>query len=68
MNMRKLLLCVFVSGGFVSGGLFPGGFFPGKAARSQTAAGSIRGTITDPTNAPVPGAKVTAADVDRNVE
>src|SRR6476646_574882 len=36
-------------------------------AWSQTSTGSIRGTITDPTNAPVPTAKVTATDVERGV-
>src|SRR5579872_4697924 len=36
-------------------------------AWSQTSTGSIRGTITDPTNAAVPNAKVTATDVDRGV-
>ena len=37
------------------------------AAWAQTSTGSIRGTITDPTNAAVPTAKVTATDVDRGV-
>ena len=37
------------------------------AAWSQTSTGSIRGTITDPSNAAVPNAKVTATDVDRGV-
>ena len=35
---------------------------------SQSYTGSIRGTITDNTNAAVPAAKVTATDVDRNVD
>src|SRR5215472_11351620 len=35
------------------------------ASWSQTSTGSIRGTITDPTNAAVPNAKVTALDVER---
>src|ERR1019366_1949968 len=52
-NMRKLLCCTL---------------FSCIVAWSQTATGSIRGTITDPTKAPVPGAKVIATDVDRNVE
>ena len=51
--MRKLLCCAL---------------FSCAVAWSQTATGSIRGTITDPTKAPVPGAKVIATDVDRNVE
>src|SRR5579871_4949173 len=38
------------------------------AGWSQTSSGSIRGTITDPSSAAVPNAKVTATDVDRNVE
>ena len=42
--------------------------FSGIVAWSQSGTGSIRGTITDPSKAPVPGAKVTASDVDRNVE
>ena len=37
-------------------------------AWSQTSTGSIRGTITDSTNAAVPNAKVTATDVDRGVD
>ncbi|MBZ5623672.1 MAG: carboxypeptidase-like regulatory domain-containing protein, partial [Acidobacteriia bacterium] len=51
--MKKLLCCVL---------------FSCIAAWSQTATGSIRGTVTDPTKAAVPGAKVIATDVDRNVE
>src|SRR5262249_55070955 len=35
---------------------------------SQSYTGSIRGTITDNTKAAVPAAKVTATDVDRNVD
>lgn len=37
------------------------------AAWSQTSTGSIRGTVTDPTSAAVPNAKVIAADADRGV-
>src|SRR6266550_2110580 len=35
---------------------------------SQSFTGSIRGTITDNTKAPVPAAKVTVTDADRNVD
>src|SRR3954447_17825951 len=35
---------------------------------SQSFTGSIRGTITDSGNAAVPGAKITATDVDRGVD
>src|SRR5882724_10463347 len=35
---------------------------------SQSFTGSIRGTITDNTKAPIPSAKVTATDADRNVD
>ena len=35
---------------------------------SQSYTGSIRGTVTDTSKAPVAGAKVTATDADRNVE
>jgi hypothetical protein len=38
------------------------------AVWSQTSTGSIRGTITDPSQAAVPSAKVTATDVDRGVD
>lgn len=38
------------------------------AAWSQTPTGSIRGTVTDPSSAAVPNAKVTATDVDRGVQ
>ena len=51
--MRKLQVCVI---------------FSCLAAWSQTFTGSIRGTITDPTQAAVPNAKVIAIDVDRKVE
>ena len=37
-------------------------------AWSQTFTGSIRGTLTDPTRAAVPDARVTATDADRNVQ
>ncbi|HWP85155.1 MAG TPA: carboxypeptidase-like regulatory domain-containing protein, partial [Terriglobia bacterium] len=37
------------------------------AAWGQTFTGSIRGTITDSTQAAVPSARITATDVDRNV-
>ncbi len=50
--MRRVLLLVLLSS---------------FAAWSQTSTGSIRGTVTDPTNAAVPNAKVTATDVDRGV-
>jgi hypothetical protein len=53
LTMRKLQFCVFLSC---------------LAAWSQTFTGSIRGTITDPTAAAVPNAKVVATDVDRNTE
>jgi len=36
-------------------------------SRAQSSTGSIRGTITDATKAPVPNAKITATDADRNV-
>src|ERR1041385_6570196 len=35
---------------------------------AQSFTGSIRGTVTDSTHGAVPNAKVTAVDVDRNVE
>jgi hypothetical protein len=50
--MRKAAGCLFVS----------------FLVWAQTYTGSIRGTITDPTQAAVPNAKVTATDVDRKVE
>jgi hypothetical protein len=37
-------------------------------ALAQSYTGSIRGTITDNTKAPVPGARITATDADRNVD
>ncbi len=43
-------------------------FLACTVAWSQTSSGSIRGTIMDPSNAAVPNAKVTAIDVDRNVD
>ena len=50
--MRRVILLVLLSA---------------AAAWSQTATGSIRGTLTDPSGAAVPNAKVTAIDVDRGV-
>ena len=47
--------------------IFCGVLFTCIAAWSQTSTGSIRGTITDPSNAAVPNAKVTATDVDRGL-
>lgn len=42
--------------------------FAGVAARSQTSgAGTINGTVTDPNNAVVPGARVTVVNVDTGV-
>lgn len=43
-------------------------FFLSVVAWTQSYTGSIRGTITDNTKASVPGAKITASDVDRNVD
>jgi hypothetical protein len=51
--MRNLRLLVF--------------FICAAVGQSQTSTGSIRGTITDPTNLAVPTAKVTATDVDRGI-
>ena len=51
--MRRSLVCVFLFCIVVS---------------AQTFTGSIRGTINDASSAAVPNAKVTATDVDRNVE
>ena len=40
----------------------------GIALEAQTITGSVNGTVTDPTGAVVPNAKVTATNVDTNVE
>jgi hypothetical protein len=40
----------------------------GTALEAQTITGSVNGTVTDPTGAVVPNAKVTATNVDTNIE
>ena len=40
----------------------------GIALEAQTITGSVNGTVTDPTGAVVPNAKVTATNVDTNIE
>ena len=40
----------------------------GVALEAQTITGSVNGTVTDPTGAVVPNAKVTATNVDTNIE
>ena len=40
----------------------------GIALKAQTITGSVNGTVTDPTGAVVPNAKVTATNVDTNIE
>jgi hypothetical protein len=42
-------------------------FLACAAGWPQTSTGSIRGTVTDPTNLAVPSARVTATDVDRGI-
>lgn len=51
--MRRILLLVLLSS---------------ITAWSQTSTGSIRGTVTDPSNAAVPNVKITATDVDRGIQ
>jgi hypothetical protein len=40
----------------------------GIASEAQTITGSVNGTVTDPTGAVIPNAKVTATNVDTNIE
>ncbi len=48
--------------------LVAGVFVLATSVWGQSYTGSIRGTVTDPTKAAVPNAKVTVTDLDRNVE
>ena len=42
--------------------------FCGAALKAQTITANVNGTVTDPTGAIIPGAKVTATNVDTNVQ
>jgi hypothetical protein len=52
MNLRVFYRCIVLAGAL----LFAG--FAGNAARAQEAAGTLRGQVTDPSGAAVPGATV----------
>ena len=43
-------------------------FCCGNALEAQTITGSVNGTVTDPTGAVIPNAKVTATNVDTGIE